>query len=120
MEESATGDPMQKETIAVENKGMEQWLTINLASHFGIVANHQFPFPNRIIEKYFETEDDTKVTDSHFSPQVMTWQLYRILMELEDEPPFSLLKNYIGDPVDPVRAYQLGSAISQIFDQCKL
>ncbi len=38
-------DPFQQEVILVQSPGMAQWLQIELAGHFGIAANIQFPLP---------------------------------------------------------------------------
>jgi len=39
--------PMEPEIIVVQSQGMERWVSMELARHFGICANTKFPFPAR-------------------------------------------------------------------------
>jgi exodeoxyribonuclease V gamma subunit len=38
--------PLQPEIILVQSKGMERWVSMELARHNGICANCRFPFRN--------------------------------------------------------------------------
>jgi exodeoxyribonuclease V gamma subunit len=38
-------DPLKAETIVVQSKGMERWISLELARRQGICANVAFPFP---------------------------------------------------------------------------
>ena len=45
--------PLDKEVIIVMSKGMERWVSMQLAWHLGICANCVFPFPNTFIREIF-------------------------------------------------------------------
>ena len=42
------------ETIIVQSRGMERWLSMALAEHNGIAANCRFPFPNAFLADLFK------------------------------------------------------------------
>ena len=43
-------DPMARECIGVQGRGMERWLSMRLARRFGVWANPEFPFPRLLIQ----------------------------------------------------------------------
>ena len=45
--------PLQREIILVQSKGMERWVSMELARHNGICANCWFPFPNHFVYAMF-------------------------------------------------------------------
>ena len=45
--------PLQSEIIVVQSKGMERWVSMELARHNGICANCWFPFPNHFVYTLF-------------------------------------------------------------------
>ena len=47
------GSPFQREIILVQSKGMERWVSMELARHNGICANCWFPFPNHFVYALF-------------------------------------------------------------------
>ncbi|MBW1842168.1 MAG: exodeoxyribonuclease V subunit gamma, partial [Deltaproteobacteria bacterium] len=38
--------PLEPEVIVVQSRGMERWVSMEIARHNGICANSIFPFPN--------------------------------------------------------------------------
>jgi exodeoxyribonuclease V gamma subunit len=46
--------PFESEIIVVQSKGMERWLTQELAQEAGIWANARFPFPNTMAWDIFQ------------------------------------------------------------------
>ena len=47
--------PFEEEVILVQSKGMERWISMNLARRFGIWANARYPFPNAFVNELFQT-----------------------------------------------------------------
>jgi exodeoxyribonuclease V gamma subunit len=45
--------PLQREIVLVQSKGMERWVSMELARHNGICANCWFPFPNHFVYALF-------------------------------------------------------------------
>ena len=42
--------PQTPEIVIIQSKGMERWLSMELARHHGICANVRFPFPNAYLD----------------------------------------------------------------------
>ena len=45
---------LDEEIIVVQSKGMERWVSMQLARRHGICANFRFPFPNAFIHEIFQ------------------------------------------------------------------
>ncbi len=109
-----------REVIVVQSKGMQRWLSMELASRFGVWANGHYPFPNAMVHELFERFFAPAPDSSLFSPEVMTWKIMRILPELVDTPPFGSLLHYLKDDHDGVKRFQLSEKIADTFDQYTL
>ena len=46
--------PTVPEIILVQSRGMERWLSLEMARRLGICANIRFPFPNHFVEELFQ------------------------------------------------------------------
>jgi len=46
--------PLTQEIIVVQSRGMERWISMQLASFHGICANVRFPFPRHSISELFQ------------------------------------------------------------------
>ena len=44
-------DVFASECIAVQGRGMERWLSMELSRRLGVWANPEFPFPRRLVER---------------------------------------------------------------------
>ena len=97
--------PFKKEVIVVQSKGMQRWLSMQLASRYGVWANGHYPFPNAMVQELFERFFAPAPDSSLFSPEVMTWKIMRILPELVDTPPFGSLLHYLKDDHDGVKRF---------------
>ena len=104
------------------------------ASHFGIHANMQFPFPNSIVNSFFETLLNYSFNNSIFRPEYLLWRIMDILPGLLNNPEFKSIKNYLFDNnkeknisyfhnIDGLydyrylKLYQLSNLIADTFDQ---
>ncbi|MBW2017550.1 MAG: exodeoxyribonuclease V subunit gamma [Deltaproteobacteria bacterium] len=45
--------PFSGEIVLVQSKGMERWVSMQLARYHGICANIRFPFPNAFVREMF-------------------------------------------------------------------
>ncbi|MCX8110142.1 MAG: exodeoxyribonuclease V subunit gamma, partial [Syntrophorhabdaceae bacterium] len=109
--------PFKKEVILVQSKGMERWLSMELAKRFGIWANCRFPFPDNFVWEVFNAVL-RKIPDLIiFSPQVMAWRIMDILPDFIDRPEFSHIKRYIGEDGNHLKAFQLSERIADVFDR---
>ena len=113
-------DPFAREQILVQSPGMAQWLKLELAHAFGIVANVDFPLPATFIWEMFTRVLPDVPRQSPFNKAAMSWQLMVILPELLDRPHFATLAAYLspqGEAPEQVRLWQLCEQIADLFDQ---
>ncbi|GLQ31763.1 exodeoxyribonuclease V subunit gamma [Litoribrevibacter albus] len=106
-----------KETILVQSPGMSQWLKLQIAEHFGIAANIDFPLPATFVWNIFKEVLDDVPKRSAFSKEQMTWRLLEIIPEFLTDPAFDALASYLKNDDRQVKLYQLSARIADIFDQ---
>ena len=109
--------PLKKEVVIVQSKGMERWVSLELARRHGICANMRFPFPSRLVADVFrDTIPEASVNDNPFDPAAMTWRIMEILPALLSRPGFEMLHHYLSGTDHEVRLFQLSSRIAVTFD----
>src|SRR5512136_515404 len=74
--------PLQTEIILVQSKGMERWVSMELARHNGICANCRFPFPNHFAHRVFRELIPDLEESTPFAPETMTWKIMEALPRL--------------------------------------
>lgn len=113
---SPLASPLAREVIVVQSKGMERWVSLQLASCHGIWANCAFPFPNALVREILGPVIGVMPNDPAFAPEVMTWKVMRLLPACVQEPGFESLRRYLRD-ADELKRFQLAARIAQTFDQ---
>lgn len=112
--------PFVPETIVVQSKGMQRWLAMELAGRFGVWANGEYPFPNKMVWQLFCKTLPNIPDSSFFSPKVMNWKIMGLLPEYLEREEFAALKHYLeGDRVG-LKRFQLAGKIADTFDQYTL
>lgn len=109
--------PLKEEIIVVQSRGMERWLSMQLAEYHGICANCKFPFPNAIVEKLFQKVLPDIPERLPFDPKTITWKIMNLLPELIKTPGFETIRNYLEKNEEELRLYQLSERIADTFDQ---
>ncbi|MGD2124659.1 MAG: exodeoxyribonuclease V subunit gamma [Desulfobacteraceae bacterium] len=109
--------PLDAEVIVVQSKGMERWLSMQLAERHGICANCSFPFPNTLVQDIFEKVLKALPERSAFDPRIMTWRIMKRLPGMLSKPGFENISIYLGDPYESLKLFQLCSRIADTFDQ---
>ncbi|MEI6847862.1 MAG: exodeoxyribonuclease V subunit gamma [Chlorobiaceae bacterium] len=109
--------PFTKEIIVVQSRGMQRWLSMTLASHFGIWANCHYPFPNAMVTELFTTLFSPFPDSDFFDSEVMTWNIMQLLPELLASEFFSTPRHYLSDDHDGLKLFQLSEKIAYTFDQ---
>lgn len=104
------------QTVVVQSKGMEQWLTQQIAKHHNICAFIEFPFPNTFFNRLLGTSGDNHPALLPFDPQLLAWRIYSLLPSLADNADFSDLRQYLTDS-SPIKRFQLSEKIADLFDQ---
>jgi exodeoxyribonuclease V gamma subunit len=109
--------PLQPEVVVVQSQGMARWLKLELAERQGVCANYSFPFPKVFCAEVLASNAASPDEGSALDREVMLWELLRLLPDLLPQPEFSPLKNYLVDPADVRKRFQLSSQIANLFDQ---
>jgi len=109
--------PLKKEVVLVQSKGMERWISMELARYHGICANYRFPFPNTMIDEIFRFFFPDLVEDSPFQPKIMAWKIMKHLLDCLKQPGFETLHAYVGKERDSLKCYQISERIAYTFDQ---
>ncbi len=110
-------DPFVAEPIVVQGRGMERWLSMRLAEHFGVWANPSFPFPRRfLLDLFARNLGGAASTLSRFEPEALTWAIAARLPGLLEGDEFGAVRDYLADPGDAGRLLELCSQIAKTFD----
>jgi len=114
---STLPSPLSREIIVVQSKGIERWLSMELARHNSISANIFFPFPNTCLNEVFKKLMPDMPEESLFDPDVMTFRIMDILPECRHRSGFESIKKYLADDKSKQKLFQLSEKISETFDQ---
>lgn len=109
--------PMDTEIIVVQSKGMEHWISLQLARRHGICANIRFPFPSRFVEEIHERVVGKDASSSPFDPQRLRWRIMRLLPNLVQQPAFAPIRSYLAGDTSGLRRFQLCEVIADTLDQ---
>ena len=107
------------EIVVVQSRGMERWITIQLARIHGICANITFPFPNTILHDISAglIPDLPAAEDSPFHPDVMTFRILERIPECLSKPGFESITDYLADDETGLKSIQLSMRVANLFDQ---
>lgn len=115
--EAPLSSPLAGEIILVQSKGMERWVSLELANRQGICANVRFPFPNSYISEIFRTLVPVPEGDSPFAPERLCWKIMDILPGFLARPSFAGIRSYLGEGREDFKLYQLSRKIAEVFDR---
>jgi exodeoxyribonuclease V gamma subunit len=111
-------DPTAAECIVVQGRGMERWLSMELARRLGVWANPDFPFPRHLI---LRTLADLLGLDvaapSPFEPEILRWSVADLLGRFLTRPEFVEIRTYLAGDDRGIRRVQLAHRIADTFDQ---
>ncbi|RLB25399.1 MAG: exodeoxyribonuclease V subunit gamma, partial [Deltaproteobacteria bacterium] len=115
--EEPLSSALDQEIIVVQSKGMERWVSMQLAQRHGICANYRFPFPNAFVHEVFQKVIPDLPERSPFDPKTMTWKIMKLLPSCIRKPGFETLSAYLGDTERNLKRFQLSERIADTFDQ---
>ncbi len=115
--ETPLTSPLKSEIIVVQSRGMERWLSMELARYHGIVANCTFPFPNAFVLDLFRQVVDEASERSPFDPDILTWRVMTRLSDLISEPGFENIRSYVCEEGALLKRFQLSDRLADLFDQ---
>jgi exodeoxyribonuclease V gamma subunit len=107
----------EPETVIVQSRGMERWVSMALARRNGICANMVFPFPNAFLDGLFRRILPELPDPSPFDPDILTFRIMKRFPAFLERPAFAGLKRYLVDDAKGVKLYQLAVRLADLFDQ---
>lgn len=114
------GPVLSPETIVVQSRGMERWISMELAKKFGVWGNSRFPFPNKFVWDLFAATMPGVDTSDLFESEFLTWRVMKQLEKMLDQPEFKELQRYLTGHSRGLKLYQLAGKIADTFDQYTL
>lgn len=109
--------PLEPSLVMIQSKGMERWLSMQIALYNGICANTRFLFPNALICELFNAVLDDMSENRVLDVELMRWKLMNILPVFMEKERFSFLKRYLKEEKKDLALFQLCSLIADAFDQ---
>lgn len=105
------------EIIVIQSRGMERWISLELANHNGIWANFQFPFPNAFLQEIFKLFISDLPEPSPWDPEILTFTIMKILPACLNQSGFEHIKTYLDKDPHRLKLFQLSEKIAVTFDQ---
>jgi exodeoxyribonuclease V gamma subunit len=109
--------PFSEEVVVVQSRGMERWLSMQLAAQIGISANIRFPFPNLFLTEIARCWLPPLPDPSPFDPDILTFRIMQRLPKMLKRPAFRPLRGYLTGDSTKLKLYQLCQRIADTFDQ---
>ncbi|MDP7353901.1 MAG: exodeoxyribonuclease V subunit gamma, partial [Desulfobacterales bacterium] len=103
--------PLSPEILLIQSKGMERWLSMELAKHNGVCANCSFLFPNVFLREIYKKIIPDLPETSRFELDIMTFSVMKVLPSHINQPGFESLKNYLSDDQHQLKLYQVSKKI---------
>lgn len=109
--------PLTPEIIVVQSRGMERWVSMELAAQNGISANSRFPFPNAFLLDMFYRFIPDLPEPSPWDPDIMSFGIMKLLPGCLTQPGFETINAYLEDDTNHLKLYQLSDKLADLFDQ---
>jgi exodeoxyribonuclease V gamma subunit len=109
--------PLVPEIIVVQSRGMERWVSMEIAGHNRICANCSFLFPNLFLQEIVKKIIPDLPEDSPFNPVTMTFKIMNVLQSSIDLPGYEGLKRYLVHDKNGMKRFQISQKIADLFDQ---
>ncbi|MCP4039783.1 MAG: exodeoxyribonuclease V subunit gamma, partial [bacterium] len=109
-------DPFTKETLVVQGRGMERWLSMQLADRLGIWANPEILSPRGLLNVVFKRVLGDEI-DPAFDPESLMWSVADLLPGLLEQQGFEAIARYLDADADGRKRIQLSYQIADTFYQ---
>ncbi|AXA34328.1 exodeoxyribonuclease V subunit gamma [Francisella adeliensis] len=107
--------------VLVGSRGMQHWLSMELASKSSITMNFNFDMINSFIVNTCSKIAKIEETKKAYTKEILTWRIYAIISSKEfiaDSDNSSLNDYWISDgEINQLKCYQLSNKISEIFSK---
>jgi exodeoxyribonuclease V gamma subunit len=105
------------EIIVVQSRGMQRWVSMELARHNGICANVTFPFPNAFLHDLFRKLIPELPDETVFDPAALTLKIMKLLPDCAQRKGFEHLQGYLKNDAHNLKRFQISEKIANLFDQ---
>ncbi len=111
-------DPFVPEVVAVQSRGMQRWVSQQLAEELGVWAHAEHPFPRRLVHSVVAAAlGEVDAPNPPYRRERLTWMLSQRLPELCGGPEFSTVRRYLADDPLGLKRMQLATQLAVRFDQ---
>jgi exodeoxyribonuclease V gamma subunit len=107
---------MTPEIIMVQSRGMERWVSMELARLNGICANIRFPFPKAFLEE-LRCRGLPTAAPPAFDRDAAAFRLMQIMPKHLLRPEFESLNNFLRQDHQKRNLFQLCRKLADLFDQ---
>ncbi len=111
--QSPSADLLAGPTIVVPSRGMERWLTMRLASRFGIWASSPLPFPETWLRALASACGVAPTEPDRWTRDTVECALYDILQDTSDAD----LRAWFGENADDRRTLVFARQLAECYDQ---
>ncbi len=116
-------DPLAAECIVVQGRGMERWLSHELANRLGVFAHPDFPFPRIFLQRILGQVlgDDLGLpnqprVDAAFEPAVLMWSIAELIPSFANDARFDPVTHYLEGDFHGEKALQLARRLAETLD----
>ena len=110
------GSAIDPETIVVQSRSMEDWLSMELSRRNGICANVDFPFPHTLVKRVYNAIEGREEEDNWLKQGQLLWRLMDRLTSDIGQPEFEEIASYLAEDDSGIKRYQLATNIARLFD----
>jgi exodeoxyribonuclease V gamma subunit len=98
---TGAADPFAPEVVAVPTRGVERWVTQQLAQRHGVCANVRFPSPRAIADEAVAAASGLDPREDPWRPERAAWPLAELIAAHAHEPWLATLRRHLDGAADP-------------------
>lgn len=105
----------EPESIVVQGRGMERWLSLALADALGVCANFAFPFPRHFVDETMRKilRESESLESDPYQVDALQWTVFSLLDEVREPSVVAYLRNDSSGS----RRVQLSRQLADAFDR---
>jgi exodeoxyribonuclease V gamma subunit len=111
------GSPLAPEIVVVSSRGMQRWLSLEIARLTGVCANVSFPFMRAFVLDMISRALGGRTPHPFFTRDVMTLGIMEVLPGLAARPGLNTLGEYLEHDPEGLKLFQLSGVLANLFDQ---
>ncbi len=109
--------PLTPEIVVVQSRGMQRWLSMELARMHGVCANVSWPFPNAFVLDMFSRVLAGQKQPPLFERDALALRIMDCLPGLLGHRDFERIRDYLEHDASGMKLYQFSSLMAGLYDQ---